>query len=316
MSSPSRVETGEPCPGGTSPRPSAGSPGSFHSPLLHRLTTFVPPEPPTPPGQKSAIEFPSPRPSSTIRSGRKPRAIAVPSGPTAPARDRAWSNAWLRSASEMPQVFCDHDAADRRERPSRYRTAGLIPGLRRGSGVLREQRLPLFMDCRPAADASAAALAGWYVERRRPAHTARSAGGRRARSPASRRTRTPSRSPAPGLPTPARSRARPWSPPRRRRRTRTPDRVAADDRGVGAELAPRSDQRLAGYSSLRDTWLRGLIDVREHHRRPAEHVVFQHDAGVDRHVVLDLHVVADDDLAARSRRSGRCCSRGRSSRRS
>ena len=79
-------------------------------------------------------------------------------------------------------------------------------------------------------------------------------------------------------------------------------------------LAPRLTS-VCRYSSLRDTWLRGLIDVGEHHRRPAEHVVFEHDAGVDRHVVLDLDVVADHAPAARSRRSGRCCSRGRSARR-
>jgi hypothetical protein len=36
-----------------------------------------------------------------------------------------------------------------------------------------------------------------------------------------------------------------------------------------------------------------IDDVREHHRRPAEHVVFEDHAGVERDVVLDLDVVAD-----------------------
>ena len=64
------------------------------------------------------------------------------------------------------------------------------------------------------------------------------------------------------------------------------------------QLAPSVAPRLTSvgrYSSFRETWLRGLIDVGEHHRRPAEHVVFERDAGVDRHVVLDLDVVADHD---------------------
>ena len=60
-------------------------------------------------------------------------------------------------------------------------------------------------------------------------------------------------------------------------------------------LAPRFDQRLPVLVLARHVAAR-IDDVGEHHRRPAEHVVFEDHAGVERHVVLDLDVVADDHV--------------------
>src|SRR2546426_8570414 len=45
--------------------------------------------------------------------------------------------------------------------------------------------------------------------------------------------------------------------------------------------------------------------VGEHARRPAEHVVFERDALVDRYIVLDLGIVADPHAGHQDRKSTR-----------
>src|SRR6185503_9614610 len=74
-----------------------------------------------------------------------------------------------------------------------------------------------------------------------------------------------------------------------------PERHTADDRGVRADRRTAFHQRPAVLVLALDeaAW---VDHVREHHRGPAEHVVFEDDAGVVRDVVLDLDVVADHAL--------------------
>ena len=72
----------------------------------------------------------------------------------------------------------------------------------------------------------------------------------------------------------------------------SPSVDAADDRRVRADRRAAPHERPPVLVLARDVAAR-IDDVREHHRRPAEHVVLELDALVDRDVVLDLHVVAD-----------------------
>lgn len=49
------------------------------------------------------------------------------------------------------------------------------------------------------------------------------------------------------------------------------------------------------FSRYMTTW---IDDIREHHARSTEHIVFQGHAVIDRHVVLNLNVVTDQNLVA------------------
>src|SRR5688572_7548612 len=71
------------------------------------------------------------------------------------------------------------------------------------------------------------------------------------------------------------------------------ERHAADDRRVGADGSAAPHERAAVLVLALDVASR-VDHVREYHRGPAEHVVLEDDARVDRDVVLDLDVVADD----------------------
>src|SRR5438105_3091701 len=70
------------------------------------------------------------------------------------------------------------------------------------------------------------------------------------------------------------------------------ERDPAQNRGVGADGAPPFDARGSVLVLARHVAPR-VQHVGEHARRPAEHIVLQGHAFVDRHVVLDLDVVAD-----------------------
>src|SRR5688572_3621628 len=73
------------------------------------------------------------------------------------------------------------------------------------------------------------------------------------------------------------------------------ERDAADDGGIGADRGAALHQRLAVLVLALDVAPR-VDHVREYHRGPAEHIVLDHHARVNRDVVLDLHVVADHAL--------------------
>src|SRR6266581_4203946 len=70
------------------------------------------------------------------------------------------------------------------------------------------------------------------------------------------------------------------------------ERHPAHDRGIGADRAAAFHQRGAVLVLARHV-AAGVEHVGEHAGRPAEHVILEGDALVDRHVVLDLDVVAD-----------------------
>ena len=72
--------------------------------------------------------------------------------------------------------------------------------------------------------------------------------------------------------------------------------MTADHGGVGANGRAAAHERPPELLLARHV-TPGIDHVREHHRRAAEDVVFEHDSFVDRHVVLDLHVVANRDVA-------------------
>ena len=75
------------------------------------------------------------------------------------------------------------------------------------------------------------------------------------------------------------------------------NRVSADEWSSwrqGSRLA--SDQRPAGIRAFRDTWLRGLITLVNTMDGPQNTSSSSTTPCVDRHVVLNLHVVADDHL--------------------
>jgi hypothetical protein len=80
-----------------------------------------------------------------------------------------------------------------------------------------------------------------------------------------------------------------------------PDGHATHDGGVGPDARPTPHQRalILVLARHRATW---IDDVGEHHGRSAEDIVFQLDALVQRHIVLDAGVVAhrhavhDDDV--------------------
>src|SRR6185369_14459228 len=72
------------------------------------------------------------------------------------------------------------------------------------------------------------------------------------------------------------------------------DGVTAYHRRIRAERGAAADRRRPVLVFSRYVAAR-VHHVREHHRRTAEHVVFEDHTGVDRHVVLNLDVVADGD---------------------
>src|SRR5579864_3292982 len=81
---------------------------------------------------------------------------------------------------------------------------------------------------------------------------------------------------------------------------------ACADEAVAAELDPANDGGVRAHRSAtpKDGFLvqrvtvhlrTGVRDVREHRGRPQKDIVFDFDSGINRNIVLDLHVVADDD---------------------
>src|SRR5207253_6157733 len=71
------------------------------------------------------------------------------------------------------------------------------------------------------------------------------------------------------------------------------ERDAAYHRCIRADRRPTPDERLPELVLATHVATR-IHDVREDGRRTAEDVVFEDHAGVHGHVVLNLHVVADD----------------------
>ena len=92
------------------------------------------------------------------------------------------------------------------------------------------------------------------------------------------------------------------------------ERDAADDRGVGADRRTAADQRPLVQGMPVDLGTR-VGDVGQNAGGPEEDVVLDRRARVDRDVVLDLDVVADDAPRRRPWCSARRCTCGRSSRR-
>ena len=76
-----------------------------------------------------------------------------------------------------------------------------------------------------------------------------------------------------------------------------PDGVAADDGAVGPQggaFLDESGADLVHFGDLRP----GVVDICEDHRGAAEDAVFQGDAFIHAHVVLDLALVADGYVGA------------------
>src|SRR6185312_7590117 len=74
--------------------------------------------------------------------------------------------------------------------------------------------------------------------------------------------------------------------------TELSQRGAADDRRVGSDGRTALHESCAVFVLPRHVAAR-IDDVGEHHRRPAEHVIFERHTFVDGNVVLDLHVGPD-----------------------
>jgi len=73
------------------------------------------------------------------------------------------------------------------------------------------------------------------------------------------------------------------------------NRHATNDRGI------RADGRATAHQGspilvLADNGRARVVNVREHHARPAENIVFKRDRIVDGYVVLDLDVITDEDI--------------------
>src|SRR3546814_5241545 len=73
------------------------------------------------------------------------------------------------------------------------------------------------------------------------------------------------------------------------------DRYAADDGTVSAERRAALHQRRTVFVLAGDSRAR-IVDVGKHHAGTAKHIVLKADGVVYRDVVLDFHIVANDDI--------------------
>lgn len=75
----------------------------------------------------------------------------------------------------------------------------------------------------------------------------------------------------------------------------TPQGNAADNSGIGADRRALFDQSRAKLVYL--SYFRpGVVDIGKYHGRPAENAVFQSNSFIDADVVLNLAVVADNNI--------------------
>lgn len=74
-----------------------------------------------------------------------------------------------------------------------------------------------------------------------------------------------------------------------------PDGMAADDGAVGPKGGAFLDEGGADLVHLGD-FRSGVVDICKDHGGPAEDAVFQGDAFVNAHIVLDFALVANDDI--------------------
>src|SRR5262249_2116374 len=74
-----------------------------------------------------------------------------------------------------------------------------------------------------------------------------------------------------------------------------PYRVPANNRGIRANRRAFLYQRSLVFILARNMTPR-IDHIGEHHRRSAKHIIFQHDPGVHRYVVLNFDVVSNSNL--------------------